>query len=198
GAKTWEAVGRGGEVIEQFFTGAVSSIGGVRCAEIAEDAPARHQSAYGGGGGGGGDSAERVLPDHGRVRYRRDGEDHGWSPPLVRALQDGDHMAFDERVRARAPAGPRDLLDFVEQSSIPLTEVEPAEEIRRRFISSAMSLGALSPEAHATLAIAMNRMHARSNSGEGGEDPATYGPRSDGDRADNRIKQVASGRFGER
>ena len=105
-------------------------------------------------------------------------------------------MAFDERVRARAPAGPRDLLDFVEQSSIPLTEVEPAEEIRRRFISSAMSLGALSPEAHATLAIAMNRMHARSNSGEGGEDPATYGPRSDGDRADNRIKQVASGRFG--
>ncbi|OLB66799.1 MAG: hypothetical protein AUI09_05270 [Gemmatimonadetes bacterium 13_2_20CM_2_66_5] len=78
----------------------------------------------------------------------------------------------------------------------PLHEVEPAEEIRRRFISSAMSLGALSPEAHETLAIAMNRMHARSNSGEGGEDPTTYATRGDGERADNRIKQVASGRFG--
>jgi len=183
GAQIFEAIGLGQEVIDRCLTGTASIIGGIGFKEIAEDVLKRHHS------GG-------VLPDHGRVRYRRDGEDHGWSPPLVRALQDGDHMAFDERVRARAPAGPRDLLDFVEQSSIPLTEVEPAEEIRRRFISSAMSLGALSPEAHATLAIAMNRMHARSNSGEGGEDPATYGPRSDGDRADNRIKQVASGRFG--
>ncbi|HEX9217380.1 MAG TPA: glutamate synthase large subunit, partial [Gemmatimonadales bacterium] len=183
GAQIFEAIGLGQEVIDRCLTGTASIIGGIGFKEIAEDVLKRHHSAG-------------VLPDHGRVRYRRDGEDHGWSPPLVRALQDGDHMAFDERVRARAPAGPRDLLDFVEQSSIPLTEVEPAEEIRRRFISSAMSLGALSPEAHATLAIAMNRMHARSNSGEGGEDPATYGPRSDGDRADNRIKQVASGRFG--
>src|SRR3989441_1283157 len=79
---------------------------------------------------------------------------------------------------------------------IPLDEVEPAEEIRRRFVSTAMSLGALSPEAHRTLAIGMNRMGARSNSGEGGEDPDTYASLENGDRADNRIKQVASGRFG--
>ncbi|OLC08458.1 MAG: hypothetical protein AUH41_08225 [Gemmatimonadetes bacterium 13_1_40CM_66_11] len=183
GAQIFEAIGLGQEVMDRCFTGTASIIGGIGFREIAEDVLRRHQSAG-------------VLPDHGRVRYRRDGEDHGWSPPLVRALQDGDHAGFDARVRARAPAGPRDLLDFVEQPSVPLDEVEPAEEIRRRFISSAMSLGALSPEAHETLAIAMNRMHARSNSGEGGEDPATYAARGDGDRADNRIKQVASGRFG--
>jgi glutamate synthase (NADPH/NADH) large chain/glutamate synthase (ferredoxin) len=183
GAQIFEAIGLGEEVVRRCFTGTASVIGGVGFTEIAQDVLTRHQGSG-------------VLPDHGRVRYRRDGEDHGWSPPLVRALQDGQYGGFEERVRARAPAGPRDLLDFREQPPVPLDEVEPAEEIRRRFISSAMSLGALSPEAHATLAIAMNRMHARSNSGEGGEDPATYAPRSDGDRADNRIKQVASGRFG--
>jgi len=183
GAQIFEAIGLGQEVIDRCLTGTASIIGGIGFKEIAEDVLNRHHSAG-------------VLPDHGRVRYRRDGEDHGWSPPLVRALQDGDHAGFDTRVRARAPAGPRDLLDFVEQSPVPLAEVEAAEEIRRRFISSAMSLGALSPEAHATLAIAMNRMHGRSNSGEGGEDPATYAARGDGDRSDNRIKQVASGRFG--
>src|SRR2546422_903309 len=87
-------------------------------------------------------------------------------------------------------------LAFRAVAPIPLEEVEPAEEIRRRFVSTAMSLGALSPEAHRTLAIGMNRMGARSNSGEGGEDPDTYAPLESGDRADNRIKQVASGRFG--
>ena len=184
GAQIFEALGLGKEVVEWCFTGTASIIGGIGFREIAEDVLTRHQSAGG------------ALPDHGRVRYRRDGEDHGWSPPLVRALQHGEYAGFAEGVLARAPAGPRDLLAFREQTPVPLDEVEPAEEIRRRFISSAMSLGALSPEAHATLAIAMNRMHARSNSGEGGEDPATYVTRADGDRADNRIKQVASGRFG--
>jgi glutamate synthase (ferredoxin) len=183
GAQIFEAIGLGAEVIEKCFTGTASIIGGVGFSELAEDVLARHQAAG-------------VLPDHGRVRYRRDGEDHGWSPPVVRALQNAEYGGFAERVKTRAPAGPRDLLDFREQVPVPLDEVEPAEDIRRRFISSAMSLGALSPEAHATLAIAMNRMQARSNSGEGGEDPATYVTRADGDRADNRIKQVASGRFG--
>src|SRR5437870_10364056 len=190
GAQIFEALGLGAEVIEKCFTGTASVIGGIGFTEIAEDVLARHRAAYGEG------SSPGVLPDHGRVRYRRDGEDHGWSPPIVRALQHGEYAGFADGVRARAAAGPRDLLDFCEQTPVPLDEVEPAEDIRRRFISSAMSLGALSPEAHATLAIAMNRMNARSNSGEGGEDPATYASRSDGDRADNRIKQVASGRFG--
>ncbi len=183
GAQIFEAIGLGPEVMDRCFTGTASVIGGIGFEEIAEDVLARHQ-------------ASGALPDHGRVRYRRDGEDHGWSPSLVRALQHADYAGFAQGATGRAPAGPRDLLDFEAQTPVPLEEVEPAEEIRRRFISSAMSLGALSPEAHATLAIAMNRMHARSNSGEGGEDPATYVTRADGDRADNRIKQVASGRFG--
>ncbi len=185
GAQIFEAIGLGPEVIDRCFTGTASVIGGIGFKEIAEDVLTRHQSVG-------------ALPDHGRVRYRRDGEDHGWSPPLVRALQHGEYAGFADGVRARAAAGPRDLLDFCEQTPVPLDEVEPAPDIRRRFISSAMSLGALSPEAHATLAIAMNRMHARSNSGEGGEDPATWVTPAEGtgDRSDNRIKQVASGRFG--
>ena len=189
GAQIFEAIGLGPEVIERCFTGTASIIGGIGFKEIAEDVLARHSVALG-------SSPPPPLPDHGRVRYRRDGEDHGWSPPLVRALQHGEYAGFAEGTRARAPAGPRDLLDFKAGTPIPLVQVEPVEDIRRRFISSAMSLGALSPEAHTTLAIAMNRIHARSNSGEGGEDPATYSPRADADRADNRIKQVASGRFG--
>ncbi len=185
GAQIFEAIGLGSEVINRCFTGTASVIGGIGFREIAEDVLARQPVSVG-----------EALPDHGRVRYRRDGEDHGWSPPLVRALQHAEYAGFVDGVQRRAPAGPRDLLDFRTQTPVPLEEVEPAEEIRRRFISSAMSLGALSPEAHTTLAIAMNRMQARSNSGEGGEDPATYASRADGDRADNRIKQVASGRFG--
>src|SRR6059036_1147038 len=195
GAQIFEALGLGAEVVDRCCTGTVSTIGGIGFAEIAEDVLARQRAAY---------AAEPAtaepppLPDHGRVRYRRDGEDHGWSPPLVRALQHGEYAGFAEGTRARAPAGPRDLLDFKAATPIPLVQVEPVEDIRRRFISSAMSLGALSPEAHTTLAIAMNRIHARSNSGEGGEDPATWVTPAEGtaDRSDNRIKQVASGRFG--
>ena len=97
---------------------------------------------------------------------------------------------------ARRPASPRDLLAVRPGTPVPLDEVESVEEIRQRFVSSAMSLGALSPEAHATLSIAMNRMGARSNSGEGGEDPHNYRVLENGDRLDNRIKQVASARFG--
>src|SRR5467141_2436568 len=173
GAQIFEAIGLGPKVIDRCFTGTASVIGGIGFKEIAEDVLTRHQSVG-------------ALPDHGRVRYRRDGEDHGW------------YAGFADGVRARAAAGPRDLLDFCEQTPVPLDEVEPAEDIRRRFISSAMSLGALSPEAHATLAIAMSRMHTRSDSCEGGEDPATWVTPAEGiaDRSDNRIKQVASGRFG--
>src|SRR5437870_8629256 len=198
GAQIFEALGLGAEVVDRCFTGTVSTIGGIGFAEIAEDLLARQRIAYPES-----PAADPVLPDHGRVRYRRDGEDHGWSPPLVRAMQDAvaadtpqAYDAFRTRVAARLPASPRDLLALRVGAPIPLEEVEPAEEIRRRFVSTAMSLGALSPEAHRTLAIGMNRMGARSNSGEGGEDPDTYAPLENGDRADNRIKQVASGRFG--
>ena len=201
GAQIFEALGLGAEVVDRCFTGTVSTIGGIGFAEIAEDVLARQRRAYPEGAGGA--TPEPALPDHGRVRYRRDGEDHGWSPPLVRAMHEAvaadtppAYDAFRSRVAARAPASPRDLLAFRAATPIPIEQVEPAGTIRRRFISTAMSLGALSPEAHRTLAIGMNRMGARSNSGEGGEDPDTYLPLPNGDRADNRIKQVASGRFG--
>ncbi|MBI1967267.1 MAG: glutamate synthase large subunit [Gemmatimonadetes bacterium] len=201
GAQVFEALGVGADVIDRCFAGTASVIGGIGFGEIAEDVLARHAAAYGEAPS----AAEERLPDHGRIRYRKDGEDHGWAPPLVRALQDAvrsggadgsTYGTFVTRVEARGPAGPRDLVAFRPAHALPLVEVEPVEAIRRRFISSAMSLGALSPEAHATLAIGMNRMGARSNSGEGGEDPATYVPLFNGDRTDNRIKQVASARFG--
>src|SRR2546421_154079 len=197
GAQIFEALGLGAEVIDRCFTGTVSTIGGIGFAEIAEDVLARQRAAYPDA------TVPEALPDHGRVRYRRDGEDHGWSPPLVRAMQTAvekntpeAYEGFKARVAARLPASPRDLLAIRSRTPIPLDEVEPAETIRRRFISTAMSLGALSPEAHRPLALGMNPMGARSNSGEGGEDPDTYAPLENGDRADNRIKQVASGRFG--
>ncbi|MBA3659271.1 MAG: glutamate synthase large subunit, partial [Gemmatimonadales bacterium] len=196
GAQIFEALGLGAEVIDACFAGTASPIGGIGFEEIAEDVLSRHRTAY---------TAEEApsLPDHGRVRFRKEGEDHGWAPPVVVALQQavkggaaeayGGYLA---KSAARRPAGPRDLLGIRDGTPVPLDEIEPAETIRRRFVSSAMSLGALSPEAHSTLSIAMNRMGAKSNSGEGGEDPRHYHGQENGDRADNRIKQVASARFG--
>jgi len=197
GAQIFEVLGLGHEVIATCFAGTASPIGGIGFEEIAEDALARHRAAYPT------ETAPGSLPDHGRVRFRKEGEDHGWAPPVVVALQQAvkaddpsAYAGFLAKNAARRPAGPRDLLAVRLGTPVPLEEVEPAEEIRRRFVSSAMSLGALSPEAHATLTIAMNRMNARSNSGEGGEDPHHYLPLPNGDRGDNRIKQVASARFG--
>ena len=207
GAQIFEALGLGREVIEACFEGTASPLGGIGFEEIAEDVTARHHAATAG-------DRSPALADHGRARFRKDGEHHGWAPATVVALQkavaeraeeaerkeDGEgndgYGGFVARQSASRPASPRDLLGFHEGSPVPVEEVEPVETIRRRFVSSAMSLGALSPEAHATLAIAMNRMGARSNSGEGGEDPEIYGPSANGDRSDNRIKQVASARFG--
>src|SRR5438552_10489313 len=147
GAQIFEALGLGAEVIDRCFTGTVSTIGGIGFADIAEDVLARHRAAHPDVA-----AAEPVLPDHGRVRYRRDGEDHGWSPPVVRAMQSAvaadtpqAYDAFRARVAARLPASPRDLLALRAVTPIPLDEVEPAEAIRRRFVSTAMSLGALSP-----------------------------------------------------
>jgi glutamate synthase (ferredoxin) len=203
GAQIFDALGLGHEVMAACFDGTASPIGGIGFEEIAEDVEARHQAAYQP------EVSPTLLPDFGRVRFRKEGEDHGWAPPIVVALQKAtgartektevsadNYQNFLAKNTARRPAGPRDLLGFRQGESIPLEQVESAEEIRRRFISSAMSLGALSPEAHATLSIAMNRIGARSNSGEGGEDPENYRGLENGDRLDNRIKQVASARFG--
>ncbi len=198
GAQIFEVLGLGHEVMSACFSGTASPIGGIGFEEIAEDVLARHRAGFPDD-----DSAAPSLPDHGRVRFRKEGEDHGWAPPVVVALQQAvkaqgpeGYAGFLVKHAGRRPAGPRDLLTVRSGSPIALEQVEPVESIRRRFISSAMSLGALSPEAHSTLSIAMNRMGARSNSGEGGEDPSTYRQAAGGDRADNRIKQVASARFG--
>ena len=191
GGQVYDALGLAPEVMEKCFRGTASPLGGLGFAEIAEDVLAVHRAAFEGA----------ALPDHGRVRYRKDAEEHAWSPPIVVSLQraaKGSEEAWAEfraKADARAPSVPRDLIGFAPRSRVGVEEVEAASEIAKRFIVSAMSLGALSPEAHQTLAIAMNRLGARSNSGEGGEDPATWV--GDGaDRKDNKIKQVASARFG--
>jgi glutamate synthase (ferredoxin) len=215
GAQIFDALGLGHEVMTACFDGTASPIGGIGFEEIAEDVQARHQAAYCSV------IATTSLPDYGRVRFRKEGEDHAWAPPIVVALQRATGARMERAARAeemeraeasgtqnaaydgfllknnaRRPASPRDLLGFKKAKPIALEDVEPVEEIRRRFVSSAMSLGALSPEAHATLSVAMNRIGARSNSGEGGEDPENYRGLANGDRLDNRIKQVASARFG--
>jgi glutamate synthase (NADPH/NADH) large chain/glutamate synthase (ferredoxin) len=198
GAQIFEALGLGAEIIDTCFAGTASPIGGIGFEEVAEDVLLRHRAAYA-------RTAESsgALPDYGRVRFRKEGEDHGWAPPIVVALQQAVKAGTPEAYAAyltkngyRRPAGPRDLLAIRAGTPVPIDEVEPAEGIRRRFISSAMSLGALSPEAHSVLSVGMNRMGAKSNSGEGGEDPANYRTLPNGDRLDNRIKQVASARFG--
>lgn len=194
GAQLFEILGLAQEVVDRYFTGTPARLHGLDLFGIAERVLKRHTQAYS-------EPADR-LPDWGFVRFRKDGEYHAFSPTNVRALQQaaqtGDRDAYRQYVRLvqeRRPMALRDLLTFRETQPIPLEEVEPAEEIRKRFVITAMSLGALSPEAHRTLAMAMNRIGARSNCGEGGEDPDWYyesGP----DVPHNKVKQVASARFG--
>jgi|GEM_PF-786 len=143
------------------------------------------------------------LADRGYIRFRRNAEYHAANPQVVKALQQAarsgeraDYQRYVELVYSRPPMAIRDLLTFRPGRPIPLEEVEPAEMIVRRFVSSAMSLGALSPEAHLTLTLAANQLKARSNTGEGGEDPAWFWDTRNGVSTNSRIKQVASARFG--
>ena len=192
GAQVLEALGLGAEVMELCFPAVPSNIGGVDLGDIQAMAlsAARHDEVA-------------QLPDHGRVRFRKLGEHHAYNPLAVRAAQkaarENDHEAFLEFRRLSSMGEPQSLRELMRIKAanppVNVEEVEPAAEIVKRFVSTAMSLGALSPEAHEALAIAMNQIGARSNSGEGGEDPATYDD-SDGFRRDNRVKQVASARFG--
>jgi glutamate synthase (NADPH/NADH) large chain/glutamate synthase (ferredoxin) len=189
GAELIEALGLGAEVMELCFPAVPSRVGGADLSDIENMARTRPE----------------IVPDHGRVRFRKAGEHHAYNPLAVRAAQKaaqmGDQDAYHEwrRLSSLGDAQPQSLREMIQikesPSSVPIDEVEPASAIVKRFISTAMSLGALSPEAHETLAIAMNQIGARSNSGEGGEDPHMYDD-SDPVRHDNRIKQVASARFG--
>ncbi len=195
GAQVFETVGVGPEVIARAFPGTPARLGGIGWAEIETDVVRRHNEGYG--------ETAAKLPDLGFVRYRKDGEPHGYEPPMVKALQaavdSGDrslYKAYRELVASHPLTTVRDLMEIRPLGpAVPVEEVESVEAIVSRFVVTAMSLGSLSPEAYRTLAIAMNRIGGRSNSGEGGEDPHWYdegGP----DVAHSKVKQVASGRFG--
>ncbi len=202
GAQIFEAVGIGQEVMDLCFTGTASRIGGVGFEAIAEESVIRHRSAF----------ETKVeagqtlnLGDPGYNRYRKSGERHALTTDVIKNfhtyVKNGKAEDYDDYVQAVLDSNPiniRDVLDFKPLSSgpVPLDEVEPIEDIRRRFTTAAMSMGALSPEAHETLAIAMNRIGAKSDSGEGGEDKRRFQPYANGDLARSAIKQVASGRFG--
>ena len=200
GAQVFEAVGIRQDVIDQYFTWTPSRVGGISLSTIAAEVLLRHHAAY----------PERpvespVLPSGGQYRWRSDGEHHLFNPETVHYLQKaarlGSYAVFktysqlvDDQSRTAATL--RGMLDFKPTTAIPLEEVESVESIMRRFKTGAMSYGSISQEAHETMAIAMNRIGGKSNTGEGGEDPARFQPLPDGDSKNSAIKQVASGRFG--
>ena len=197
GAQIFEAIGLSQDLIDRCFTGTPSRLGGIGLAEIESDVRKRHTAAYA-------EMAAR-LPDDGLIKFKRDGETHGYSPTFVKAIQvasqNNDREAYQDyrrMVREQPITTIRDLFDIQAVGpAISVDEVEPAEAIIRRFVVTAMSLGSLSPEAHSTLAVAMNRLGGRSNSGEGGEDPVWFDADPAGDTIrHNKVKQVASGRFG--
>ncbi|MBI2165668.1 MAG: glutamate synthase large subunit [Chloroflexi bacterium] len=197
GAQIFEAIGLGPEVIELCFSGTPSLVGGIGFQEIAREILERHRHGFA--------REMNYLDDWGYYRFRKDGEVHGFSPLSVRALHkavadDGSYELYQkylDLVSSASPIALRDLLAFMPlREPVPLEEVELAQQIVKRFATGSMSLGALSPEAHETLSIAMNRMGAKSNTGEGGEDPRRYRLRMNGDSSNSKAKQVASGRFG--
>jgi len=200
GAQIFEAVGLKQELVGKYFTGTPSRVEGVGIEVIAEEVLMRHQRAFA-------DRATSIeaLDAGGQYQWREDGEYHLFNPQTVHKLQaavrTGDYKTFKEYSalvdqQTRQLATLRGLLEFKKAKSIPIEEVEPVEAIMKRFKSGAMSYGSIGQEAHETLAIAMNRIGGKSNTGEGGEDPARYVPLANGDSKNSAIKQVASGRFG--
>ncbi|RKY54306.1 MAG: glutamate synthase subunit alpha, partial [Candidatus Neomarinimicrobiota bacterium] len=197
GSQIIEAVGLGKEVIEKYSCGTISRIGGIGLDEIAEEAVARHRNAYPVK-----KRPKRLLEPGGEYHLRLGGKKHLWTPETIYKLQFAtrinDYTIFKEysnliNDQSQEHVTLRSLLKFRKRKSVPLDEVEPVESILPRFVSAAMSFGSISKEAHEAIAIAMNRIGARSNSGEGGEDPVRY---RETHYKRSSIKQVASGRFG--
>ncbi|KJS43472.1 MAG: glutamate synthase [Rhodospirillaceae bacterium BRH_c57] len=197
GGLNFEAIGLSRSLVAEFFPGMPSRISGIGMAGIQHKVLTQHKKAFG--------TTAAVLPVGGFYRVRsHSGEPHSFDGNLIHTLQAAVatdsfslYKRYSDGLRALPPINLRDLLDFKRaDSTLSLDEVESVTEIRKRFVTPAMSLGALSPEAHGTLNIAMNRIGAKSDSGEGGEDPSRYRPRPNGDNANSAIKQVASGRFG--
>ena len=196
GAQIFEAIGIGKDVIDAYFTNTPSRIGGIGLKEIIDESLRRHATAYG--------QHDPKLTDQGMFRFKKNGELHAWSPDALRAMQQlrksgsqEDYKHLSRALNEHEPVALKDLMTFKSnRRSIPLRDVEPAEDIMKRFTTAAMSLGSLSPEAHETIAIAMNRIGGKSNTGEGGEDPVRFRVRPNGDSANSAIKQIASARFG--
>ncbi|MBI3782670.1 MAG: glutamate synthase large subunit, partial [Deltaproteobacteria bacterium] len=200
GAQIFEAIGLNREVIERYFTWTASRIEGVGLDVIAEESALRHHQAYEVS-----PTLDGELDPGGQYQWRRRGEYHMYNPETIAKLQhacrSGNYKTFKEYTRLvndhnQRLCTIRGLLKFRNGSPVALAEVEPAAEIVKRFKTGAMSLGSISREAHENLAIAMNRIGGKSNTGEGGEDPVRYTPDANGDRRRSAIKQVASGRFG--
>jgi len=200
GAQVFEALGIRQDVIDHYFTWTPSRVGGVGLDVIAQEVLLRHHAAY---------PSRRVdshvLPSGGLYQWRNDGEGHLFTPESIHALQKSVRTASLPAFRvysklvneqAKSLCTLRALLDFKPGTPIPIEEVEPIEAIFKRFKTGAMSYGSISKEAHETLAIAMNRIGGKSNTGEGGEDADRYTPDANGDSRNSAIKQVASGRFG--
>jgi glutamate synthase (NADPH/NADH) large chain len=202
GGQIFEAIGIADEVIDKCFRGTVSRLQGAGFAVLEEEALRRHSLGYPL------DPTDKLasLPNPGEFHWRSAGERHAWDPQAIFSLQvaarRGDRNAYKEfaahvNEEARRTGALRGLLEFnYAEKPIPLDDVEPASEIVKRFCTGAMSFGSLSAEAHETLAIAMNRLGGKSNTGEGGEDPARFIPLPNGDSRRSAIKQIASGRFG--
>ena len=199
GAQIFEAIGLNHDVINRYFTGTPSRVEGIGIREIGEETLRRHRLAYE-------PAAIRQLDFGGEIHYRIQGEHHNWNPDTIYKLQHAtktnDPKTFAEfsqlvNDESKRRSNLRGLLDFkFLPEPIPVDEVEPAKEIVKRFTTGAMSFGSISKEAHETLAIAMNRLGAKSNTGEGGEDPERFKPLPNGDSKNSYIKQVASARFG--
>jgi glutamate synthase (NADPH/NADH) large chain len=196
GGCNFEAVGLSRSLVQEFFPGMPSRISGIGLRGVQEKISQQHAQAF--------DEDVIALPIGGFYKYRRGGDHHNFEGNLIHMLQDAVNTEsyakfrkYSEAIRRLPPINLRDLLDFkADRKPISIDEVDSITELRKRLVAPGISLGALGPEAHETLSIAMNRIGAKSDSGEGGEDPARYSPRPNGDNASSAIKQVASGRFG--
>ena len=197
GAQIFEALGINATVVDKCFTGTTSRLSGIGFAEIAAETLHFHAKAFSESDG------DTSLEEAGYFRFRRNGEFHAYNPTMFKALhkfvkggKSEDYEKYVAAVESGEPSSLRDLLAFKPSTPIPIEEVEPAEDIVRRFTTGSMSFGALSRETHETLAVAMNRLGAKSGSGEGGESSERFKRQPNGDLASSAIKQVASGRFG--
>ncbi|HEX9449185.1 MAG TPA: glutamate synthase large subunit, partial [Dongiaceae bacterium] len=196
GGANFEALGLSRTLVAEYFPNMPSRISGIGMTGIQHRVLALHNRAWA--------TDVITLPVGGFYRYRQSGEVHAWAPELIHTLQSAvaaesysTFKRYSEAVTKLPPVAIRDLLDFVPTGkTMSVDEVESITEIRKRFVTPGMSLGALSAEAHGTLNIAMNRIGAKSDSGEGGEDPTRFRPQPNGDNANSAIKQIASGRFG--